>query len=117
MPHRNHHQEGDSGKGKTLGDKGDSLMTRARDVASNAGQAASDTLASAGQKADEMAASVGSGMESLAGSLERTGRYLKKEGVTGMIEDCGEFISRHPFPTVLFAVGFGFLLARALSGR
>src|SRR5262249_11895743 len=117
MPQRNHHQEGASEKGKAPGDKGDSLMTRARDVMSNAGQAASDTLTSAGEKADEMAASVGSGVKSLGGTLERTGRYLQKEGVTGMIEDCGEFISRHPFPAVLFALGLGFLMARALSGR
>jgi hypothetical protein len=98
MPHRNHHQEGASEKGKTPGNTGDSLMTRARDVVSNAGQAASDTLTSAGQKADEMAASAGNGF-------------------TGMIEDCGEFVRRHPVATMLMCFGFGFLMSQALRGR
>jgi hypothetical protein len=85
-----------------------------------------------------MAASVGSGMESLAGTLrdqapregmmgqvagaaadtlERTGRYLREEGVSGLTEDLTQLVRRHPLPAVLVTLGLGFLLARALGGR
>lgn len=138
MPHRNHHHEGASEKGKGPEHKGDSLMTKGRDMASSAAQAAGEALSNVGEKADDLASSVGSGMESLggsvrrqgpsegtmgrmtsgvAGALETSGRYLQREGFSGMLSDCGEFIGRHPLPTVFIVLGIGFLLGRALGGR
>jgi hypothetical protein len=60
---------------------------------------------------------VGDAAEGVAGGLERSGRYLQEEGLTGMAKDIGEFIKRNPIPAMLVGIGIGFLIARATSSR
>jgi hypothetical protein len=137
MPQRNHHQEPASSKGKS-GEEHRGGATTSRSRENTGGEKSGQHNPAASQKADDMAASVGSGMESLAGTLrgriptegmmgqvagaaadtlERTGRYLREEGVSGLTEDLSELIRRHPLPAVLVTLGLGFLLAQALGGR
>jgi ElaB/YqjD/DUF883 family membrane-anchored ribosome-binding protein len=117
------------------GNQGASLTDKAKDVASSAAQTARDVAHTAGQKAESAVEKVGSGMESLAGTirehapdsgmlgtasekvargLERGGRYLQEEGLSGMGEDLTNLIRRNPIPALLIGLGLGFLLGRAL---
>jgi len=95
---------------------------------------AKDLAHSAENMAENAASSVGSGMESLAGtirhntphegmvgsaaatvadSLEKGGRYLREEGLSGIADDVTNTIRKNPIQSVLVAVAVGFLLARA----
>jgi len=106
---------------------------KARDAAQAGWDKTKDAAQSAGHMATHASETVGSGMESLAGtlrdnapggtlgnaastvadSLERGGRYIREEGLSGMADDLTDTIRRNPLPAVLIAVGIGFLLARA----
>jgi hypothetical protein len=108
----------------------DTVGQKARDVASGVGQTAS----SLGHKAEEATSAVGNQMQSLAGTirekgpqdgimgsatsslagtLERGGRYLQEEGLSGMGEEFTNLIRRNPIPALLAAMGVGYLIARA----
>jgi hypothetical protein len=100
------------------------VTDKARDAASTVGQRVSGAASAVGHKAEEATHSVGSGMESLAGtvrgasstvadSLERGGRYLKEEGLSGVGQDLTNVVRRHPVPALLIALGIGFLIARS----
>ena len=111
----------------TVGDK-------AREMASGVGHRVSEAASSVGHKADESASSVGSGIQSLAGTirqklphegmvgsagsavadtLERGGRYLQNEGLSGMAGDFTNLVRRNPIPSLLIAFGVGFVIARS----
>lgn len=111
------------------------LPSEMRDTANKVGQQANEALQSAGQRANDMAASLGSGMQSLAGNLraaapgqesfgpiasgaadllERTGRYLQEEGVSGLSNELNQLIRRSPLSAVAVAAGIGFLLAQTM---
>lgn len=124
--------------GSTAADKakefGSSVADKASDVASQAAQGARKFAENVGEKADSGVASVGSTMRGwgdsirenapssgilgsasgqVADTLRNTGRYLEKQGLSGMGEDITTVIRRNPVPALLVAVGLGFLLARA----
>jgi len=103
------------------------------DAADKAKDAVKATGEALGEAADAGASAVGGGMKSLAGTvreqgphegmlgdattavakgLEQGGKYLQKEGLTGMAEDVTEMIRRNPIPAVLVGVGIGFILAQ-----
>jgi len=108
-------------------------VEKARDAAQAGWDKTRDAAQSAGHMATHATESVGSGMESLAGTirdsapggtfgtaassvadtLERGGRYIREEGLSGMADDLTGTIRRNPIPSVLVAVAVGFLLARA----
>ncbi len=96
-------------------------------------QSADEALKNAGQKADDLAASLGGSMQSLAGNirahvpaqeslgqlasgladtLDRTGRYLQEEGISGLAGELKQLIRSNPWSAVLVAAGVGFLLAQ-----
>ena len=112
-----------------------STMERAKDVASHAADKARDLGRSATDMADNATARVGSGIESMGGTLrdkaphegmmgtaaskvadtlERGGRYLQEEGLSGIADDLTDLIKRNPIPALLVGIGIGFLLAQAL---
>jgi hypothetical protein len=115
-------------------DLASSLADKAKDTAASAADKARDMTSNLGRKADEMAGKVGTGMESAASSLrehapqggtlgsaasrvadtlESSGRYLEQEGLSGLADDVTKMIKRNPIPSLMVAVGIGFLLARA----
>jgi len=112
-------------------------LKKAQQVGSEAADKAKDAVKAAGEAvgeaADAGAAAVGGGLKSLAGTirqqgphegslgeatsvvakgLEKSGRYLQDEGLSGMAEDLSELIRRNPIPAVLVGVGIGFMLAQ-----
>jgi hypothetical protein len=56
---------------------------------------------------------VGSAATAVAGTLERGGRYLETEKLSGMGEDFTNLIRKNPIPALLVGIGLGYLLARA----
>lgn len=104
-------------------------------AATAAGQKASELATAAGQRADEAAGTVGKGAQSLADTvrkqgpqegvlgqatrgvasgLEQAGKYVEDKQLSGMADDVGSMIKANPVPSVLIALGVGFLLGRAL---
>ena len=115
-------------------DAASSVSNMAKDAASSVGNMAEKATTAVGERANEAVTSVGGGMKSLAGTirdkgphsgilgsatstvadtLESSGRYLEKEGLSGIAEDMTGLIRRNPLPAVLVGIGLGFLLARA----
>jgi len=48
----------------------------------------------------------------VADALDRSGRFLQQEGVSGLTNELNHLIRRNPLSAVFIAVGFGFLLAQ-----
>ena len=90
----------------------------------------------AGEKADDATAAAGRGMQSVAetirehtpstgvvggaaravsDTIEKGGRYLESEKLSGMASDFTDVVRNHPVPALFVALGVGFLLGRALS--
>jgi hypothetical protein len=106
---------------------------KARDLASSANQAARDTASNLGQRAEDLTGRLASGMSSMgetirqhapregylgqaadrvASGIESGGRYLEREGLSGMTDDLSTLIKNNPIPSLLVGFGLGFLLAR-----
>jgi ElaB/YqjD/DUF883 family membrane-anchored ribosome-binding protein len=111
------------------------LADKAKDATGDVTRQAQEFAKTAGRKADDATAAVGSNIRSAgeavrskgphegvlggatsatASALESTGRYLEQEKLSGMAEEMTQFIRRNPIPTLLVAVGVGFLIGRAL---
>jgi hypothetical protein len=111
---------------------------KARDAASSVASTAGNIASEVGDKAENATAAVGGGMKSLADTirekspqsgvfhsaastvadgLESGGRYLQEHGLSGMGQDLTNLVRRNPLPAVLLGIGFGFLLARAITPR
>src|SRR5437764_250593 len=129
-------REAASSAGQTARDVASSASQVARDTASSVSRSAGDIAARAGERAESAAGTVGGGMKSLAGTireslpqegvagnvssylagtLERGGRYLQEEGLSGLADDLVGMGRRNPIPAVLISFGVGFLLAQATS--
>ena len=114
----------------------DKAKDAAKEAATSVGQMVDKATEKIGEKADDAAAYVGGGIKSMgenirekgpqegilggaasgvASAMEQTGKYLEKEGLTGMTEDVTELIKRNPVAAVLVGVAVGYLLGRALS--
>jgi hypothetical protein len=112
--------------------KAEHAGAEAADKAKDAVKAGTEAL---GEAADAGAAAVGGGLKSLAGAvrdhgphegplgnattavakgLEKGGKYLQQEGLSGIADDVTEMIRRNPIPAVLVGVGIGFLLAQLI---
>lgn len=111
---------------------------KAGDAAGWAGDKARDAAHWTGDKADSAAERAGEGLRNLAGKvrdnapsegvfgsaadtvargMERTGDYLRDEGVTGMGRDIVNMVKAYPLPALLIGMGLGYLLARATSSN
>lgn len=91
-------------------EKASEVATKMADAASYVGHKAEDAATYVGQKADRATCAVG-------GALEETGHYLREDGLRNISEDVTNVIRRNPVPSLLVGVGFGFLLAQAMSRR
>lgn len=108
---------------------------QAKDFASHTADQAKNLGKSAVNMADTATSRVGSGVESMghnlrdsapregmmhdaaskvADTLERSGRYLQEEGLSGMTDDLTNVIKRNPIPALLVGIGIGYLIAHAL---
>jgi len=123
-------------KAKDVADKAkdtaSDAMDKAGQVASNVRDQASQFAHTVGDKAEAATASVGSGMKnvagtirenapnkgmlgdaskSVAGALESGGRFLEEQGLSGIGDSMTSLIKQHPVPSVLIALGLGYLIA------
>jgi hypothetical protein len=53
------------------------------------------------------------GLSSVASTLESTGHYLEEQGLGDMTQDVTNVIRRNPIPSLLIAIGVGYMLAHA----
>jgi hypothetical protein len=122
-----------------LGDKAKDFAShtadQAKDFAAQTADQAKNLGKSAVHMADNATARVGSGVESMADklrdsapregmvhnaasrvadTLERSGRYLEEEGLSGIANDLTNVIKRNPIPALLVGIGVGYLIAHAL---
>lgn len=144
-PLKNEHADAPSPLGETgtgpaerVAEVTSSLREMVHDAASGVGRAAEGTVSYIGKKAEDATAAVAGGLKAMGGtvrehaprggmvggasaavaeSLENSGRYLRKEGLTGIAEDVTNLVRRHPLPAVLAGVGLGFLLSRVTTRR
>jgi hypothetical protein len=107
-----------------------------KDKAHEAAGAATDAAKNLGRKADDAVGAAGGGLRTAADSLrqhtphegvlgaassrvadalDRGGRYLEEEKLSGLAKDMAALVRRYPLPAVLLGVGLGFLIAR--TGR
>jgi len=119
-------------------DAASDVLNKGRDIGATVANKAGETASYVGKKAEDAACAVGTGMKNLAGTirektpdkgmmgsatsavadtLESGGRYLERQGFSGMGEDLTNMIRRNPIPSVLLCLGVGFLLARATNSR
>jgi hypothetical protein len=117
----------------TIGDKAKEAASAVGELVSSA---TSTAAGAAGRAADRATSSAGSGVKHLGetikekgpqggmlgsatravgDTLEQGGRYVEQEGLSGMMEDLTDVIRRNPMPSVLIAIGLGFLIGRTLG--
>jgi len=121
--------------GQAVSSAATAVGQKASELAGQAGQAVSNAASAVGQRADDAVGSVGATARSfadtvrrqgphdgvlgqatsaVAGGLDQAGRYIEDKQLSGMAEDVGGMIKAHPVPSVLIALGVGFLLGRCL---
>jgi ElaB/YqjD/DUF883 family membrane-anchored ribosome-binding protein len=114
------------------------VKDKVQEGAEQAKETGKQIIHKAGEKADDATAAAGRGMQSAAetirantpdsgvvggaakavsDTIEKGGRYLENEKLSGMMNDITDVIRNHPVPALLVAVGVGFVLGRALSAR
>jgi len=119
-------------------DTASDLMDKAKDAASSVGSRVGDATNYVGQRAEDATSAAAGGLKSLASqvrqnaphegmlgtassgvasALDRTGDYLREQGLSGMADDFTNLIRRNPIPALLIGVAAGFLIARATSRR
>jgi F0F1-type ATP synthase assembly protein I len=128
-------QEAAANLGEKTKDLAANTADKAKDLAANTADQAKNLGKSAVNMADTATSRVGSGVESMADklrgsapregivhdaaskvadTLERGGRYLQEEGLSGMTDDLTNVIKRNPIPALLVGIGIGYLIAHAL---
>jgi len=109
---------------------------KAKEAASTVGDMASSAASSVGKTADKWTSATGSGMKNLGDTLEEKGphggmlgsashavastlaeggKYLEREGLSGMMEDVTNLVRRNPMPAILVGIGLGYLIGRTLG--
>lgn len=109
-------REGAANLGEKAKEAGSTVVNKADDLAGRAGsglETAADSLRSHAPNSGVL----GSAASSVADTLERSGRYLEEEGVSGMAGDLTNIIKRNPISALLVAVSIGVLIAWATRSR
>jgi hypothetical protein len=120
---------------KPIQESGTHMVDKAKEIASGAVDRTKELGRQAADAADSATAKVGSGIERMADKLrdkgphegmlgtatskvadtiQASGRYLREEGLSGMMDDVTDIIKRNPIPALLVGVGLGYLLAHAM---
>jgi len=124
--------QGQGGGTSTMG----GVAETARNIAGQAGQAATSAMSGLKDQAGNAGAAVASGMSNLAGtirehvpgqgmlgsvgstvadSLESSGQYLSEHGLGDIASDVSTLVRRNPIPAMLICVGIGFCLGSLMS--
>lgn len=112
--------------GSTSGQKPDqSLMEKAHDMASAAGEKVDELTAGAGKSLGTIAEGIrkyspdeksgGAAFNKLADTIKTSGQYLEQHGMSDISDDIASLIRKNPGSAIVVAMGLGFILARATS--
>jgi hypothetical protein len=103
------------------------LADKAKTAASSVGHKAEDATYAVGNCMTSFAGTmrenlpksgiVGAASCAIANTLDRSGQYLKQEGLKGMGEDVTNLIRRNPIPAMLVGFGLGCVVARVTARR
>jgi cell division septum initiation protein DivIVA len=114
---------------------GAQAVCAAKDAVGSVGDMASQAASNVGKKADNITASAGHDIRkwgdalnekgpqggfmghashAVAETLQESGHYLEDAKLSGMADDVGKLVKRHPVPALLIGFGVGFMLGRAL---
>lgn len=114
---------------------GNQVMEKAKDAACSVGEMASNAACSVGKSADDLAASAGHNVkqfgdtlgekaphegilgqasQAVAHTLQEGGRYMEDAKFSGMARDVAHVVERHPIPALLFCLGLGVCIGRAM---
>jgi hypothetical protein len=112
--------------GTELKERTQHVAEKARDVATTAGKRADDAAGMVGERMQSAADSLrrggphegylGSASTAVAGALEKGGRYLKEEKLSGLAEDLTAVVRRYPIYAVVIGFGLGYLMSRSNRG-
>jgi len=104
---------------------GDLVTSTASNIGTNVSKTAERMTAATGSSVRHLGDTIkekgpqegvlGGATRAVAGSLQEGGKYLEQEGFSGMMEDATELIRRNPVPSILVAIGIGFLIGRTLG--
>jgi hypothetical protein len=109
-----------------VADKARDLAATARDAATTAGKRADDAAGAVGERMQSAADTLrregphegylGSASTAVAGALEKGGKYLKEEKLSGLAADITEVVKKYPIHAVLIGFGLGYLMSRSNRG-
>jgi ElaB/YqjD/DUF883 family membrane-anchored ribosome-binding protein len=92
-----------------------SAVESAKEAASTVAEKAREAASSAMEKTSEVASTITQKAEdattAVVDKIEAGGRYVRERGTSGMVNDLGNVMRRHPIPTLAIGFTFGFLLA------
>jgi len=93
---------------------------KAEGIVNTVQQAASDAASYVGRQAGNLGSGVSGAVSDAADTVrdrvEGGYNYVRDQGVSGIADDMASMIRRNPVPSVLVALGLGFLMARAIRG-
>jgi ElaB/YqjD/DUF883 family membrane-anchored ribosome-binding protein len=109
----------------TLADKTKEAVSAVVDKTMEAVSGVSDRIeeavTTAAQRAAQTASSVGHRVEEVAyktvDKVEAGGAYVRERGVTGIVEDLGNFVRRNPLPSLAIGFTIGFLISQVMTPR
>jgi ElaB/YqjD/DUF883 family membrane-anchored ribosome-binding protein len=104
----------------------DTVKQKASDVGQQVTATTDAALNTAGQRIEHFASSVRTNAPSgtagevatkAADALEQSGQYLQQTSTSNLVSDVTDLVRRRPIPSLLVALGVGYLVVRALRGN
>jgi len=99
---------------------GTGVVNAAKDIAGKVGDevkgAASSVTQAASDAASYMGKQAGGAVSAISDTIKSGENYLEEKGFEGVVTDLTSLVRRNPIPSVLIALGMGFLVARATRG-
>jgi hypothetical protein len=105
------------GKANEMADKAEKTASNVKDKADSATGSVGSGMKTMGEKVEEYGPKegmLGKATSKVSEGLKQSGEYLEEKGLSGMAGDVGEMIKRNPIPSLLLALGIGYLVGRAL---
>jgi len=96
-----------------VADKAEGVMSTVQNAASDA---ASYVGRQAGNLGSTVSGAVGDAASAVRDRAEGAYDYVRDQGFSGVCDDMASMIRRNPVPSILIALGLGFLVARAIRG-
>jgi ElaB/YqjD/DUF883 family membrane-anchored ribosome-binding protein len=102
------------------------VKQKASDVGQQVTATTDSALNTAGQRIEGLASTVrenapsgtaGEVATKAAHALEQSGQYLQNTSTSNLVSDVTDLVRRRPIPSLIIALGVGYLVVRALRGN